>query len=66
MPRESRSHYQVYLLRLWRERPASAGNPAAWRFVLENPNTRQKHGFDKLEGLLAFLQACVSVEAAPE
>jgi hypothetical protein len=49
--------YQVYLLRAWRERPASPGHPAVWRFSLEDVRTRQRRGFGSLEGLVAFLRA---------
>jgi len=49
--------YQVYLLRLWRERPASPERPAVWRFSLEDTRTRQRHGFGDLEALVAFLRA---------
>ncbi len=63
---ELENHYQVYLLRLWRERPASPNHPAEWRFVLENPNTRQKRGFDSLEGALVFLRAQIDAEQQGE
>jgi len=49
--------YQVYLLRLWRERPALPGRPAVWRFSLEDTRTHQRRGFARLEELVAFLQA---------
>jgi len=50
------SRYQVYLLRLWQERPASPGRAAVWRFSLEDPRTGRRHGFANLEGLMAFLR----------
>lgn len=48
--------YQVYLLRVWRERPALPGRPAVWRFSLEDTRTRQRRGFATLEALVAFLR----------
>lgn len=57
---ETRPCYQVYLLRLWREQTASAEHPAAWRFVLEDPKTRQRRGFANLQALMAFLGEIVS------
>ena len=53
--------YQVYLLRLWRERPALPGRPAVWRFSLEDTRTRQRRGFASLEGLTAFLRAQIGM-----
>jgi len=49
--------YQVFLLRVWRERPASPGRPAVWRFSLEDVRTRERRGFGDLEALVAFLRA---------
>jgi len=54
-------HYQVYILRLWQERPASFDRPATWRFSLENVLTRRQQGFANLEKLVAFLQEQVGV-----
>jgi hypothetical protein len=48
--------YRVYLLRLWRERPASPQHPAVWRYSVEDTCTRQRHGFGRLEELTAFLR----------
>ncbi|HEY54508.1 MAG TPA: hypothetical protein G4N94_13745 [Caldilineae bacterium] len=47
----------VHLLTMWCERPAQPGQPALWRFSLEDPRTRQRHGFADLEALTAFLRA---------
>lgn len=56
--------YQVYLLRLWRERPASAERPAVWRFSLEDTRTGERRGFGDLEGLVDFLRVkLLSVES---
>ena len=47
----------VHLLTMWRERPAQPGQPALWRFSLEDPRTHQRRGFADLEALTAFLRA---------
>jgi hypothetical protein len=48
--------YQVYLLRLWRERPASFECPPVWRYSVEDIRTRQRYGFGSLEELMAFFR----------
>ncbi len=50
-------HYRAYLLRLWQEQAAVPGRAAIWRFMLEDPKTGQRRGFDGLDSLLAFLCA---------
>ena len=47
----------IHLLTMWRERPARPGQPAVWRFSLEDIQTRQRHGFADLDALVAFLRA---------
>lgn len=49
--------YQSYLLRLWQEKPATAGRPAVWRCSLEDTADRRRHGFAGLEELVVFLRA---------
>jgi hypothetical protein len=49
--------YQAYVLRLWQEQAATPERVAVWRFMLEDPKTRQRRGFENLECLLAFLSA---------
>ncbi len=60
-----RSRYQVYILRLWRkpadaadavESATSAEPSAAWRFVLEEPQTGQRRGFADFGALMSFLE----------
>ena len=48
--------YHVFVVRLWKERAASAGRPAVWRYSLEDPRTRERKGFGSLSALMAFLQ----------
>jgi len=48
--------YQVYLLRLWRERPASPEHPAVWRCSVEDTRTGQRRGFGSLAEAAEFLR----------
>lgn len=43
--------YQAYLLRLWRETPASP-----WRASVEDPHTGTRQQFANIAELMAFLQ----------
>ncbi len=43
--------YQVYLLRLWQERP---GEP--WRVLLQDPGSEQRRGFASVEECFAFIR----------
>lgn len=47
--------YRAFMLRCWEVRSAAPGGPVTWRFGLEDPDTRQRHGFADLEALVAFL-----------
>ncbi len=47
--------YRAYLLRCWEVRSPGPGNPAAWRFSLEDPDTKERFGFADMETFLAFL-----------
>jgi len=47
----------AHLLIMWRERPARPGQPAVWRFSLEDVQTRERRGFADLDDLLAFLKS---------
>jgi hypothetical protein len=53
--RRSRS----YLLRLWREEPASP-----WRAMLRSVSTKEEHLFHDLEGLVAYLETEVNGKKA--
>jgi hypothetical protein len=55
MMKQSESHYQSYLLRLWR-----AGEEKAWRMMLEHIGTHERYGFADLEGLCTFLREQMS------
>ena len=48
--------YQVYVMRLWRDKTPSEEIPSGWRFSIENPSTGQRRGFSNLEELVAFLE----------
>jgi len=47
----ARREYKAYLLRLWRE-----NHEAAWRAMLENPNSGERAAFATLGELVAFLE----------
>ena len=52
--------YHAYLLRLWR---TGEGETAAWRVLLEDPRTSERHGFADLNSLFAFLnETCHAAE----
>jgi len=44
--------YRAYLLRLWQ---TGEDETAAWRALLEDPRTGERHGFADLNSLFAFL-----------
>jgi len=46
------TRYRAYLLRLWQ---TGEDNAAAWRVLLEDPRTGERHGFADLDGLFTFL-----------
>ena len=54
--------YHAYILRVWQERPESAGQPAVWRFSLQDTREHQRVGFGSLDQLTAFLES--QMEAA--
>ncbi len=54
--------YQVFLLRQWQEQDASGGQPAVWRFMLENPMTGARRGFGSIQDLAAFLEEQVATK----
>ena len=58
--------YQVYILRAWQERPASAHQEPVWRFSLEDTGSGQRIGFSDLENLRDFLQAQIARQSSPE
>ena len=54
-PKDEQLSYRVYVLRTWRVEGESVGAPAAWRFSLEDPASRQRLGFPDLDALTRFL-----------
>jgi hypothetical protein len=48
------SQYHSFLLRLWL---ADGAEHPLWHASLENPHTREVHGFDSLEKLFEYLLA---------
>jgi len=55
----STSEYYSYLLRMWQ---VAADDEPAWRIVLENVQTSEKHGFASLEELLVYLRQVTAHE----
>ena len=53
--------YHSYLLRCWEE----DGVVTSWRFMLENPHTGEKQGFDSCEALLAFIESELAKGVTP-
>jgi len=53
------SEYYSYLLRMWQ---VPDDGHLAWRVLLENIQTGEKHGFSCLEELMAFLGQDISSE----
>jgi hypothetical protein len=53
--------YFSYLLRLW---CSNSETPFIWRASLENPMTGERHGFENLKNLFAFLEATTAVESS--
>lgn len=57
----------IYVVMLWQERTSLPGEPAVWRFSLEDARTGQKHTFGSLDQMVAFLQdrMCASEHTEP-
>ena len=53
MKKQKQRDHLSYLLRMWR---TGGEGDAVWRALLENPFTRERHGFASLEHLFTFLQ----------
>jgi len=45
--------YRPFLLTLWQEHSRGPGEPAVWRFRLEDPRNGQRRGSADLEALVA-------------
>lgn len=52
--------YHSYLLRFWR---VANKDGSVWRYQLENPHTGQRHGFNDLSQLIAFLDKLIAAGA---
>jgi len=57
---EKETHYQAYMLRLWRE---SADMP--WRATLQDPHSQEKVGFASVEQLLAYIRTQTRERPSP-
>jgi hypothetical protein len=53
------------MLRCWEARGERPGSPGAWRFSLENVQTKEKRGFPDLEALMNYLRAEMMAGPAP-
>lgn len=62
-PKESHPNYTIYLLTIWASEAGNASDPAAWRFRLENPRTKERKGFVGVEALIAGLVQVVQGDA---
>ena len=56
-PSDKQSRYQVYVLRLWREPAGTIELAPTWRFIIEEPKTRQRRGFADFSALMDFLKS---------
>ena len=55
---KTKKSYRSYLLRCWLPQDIEAGDPSAWRVVVETVSNEPRHwGFSTFEELVAFLQA---------
>ncbi|MBE2199259.1 MAG: hypothetical protein IAE79_11665 [Anaerolinea sp.] len=65
MAKQANQVYQSFLVRCWLIRPATEDEPETWRFELcEVAAEPQKHGFNNLEQLIAFMAAKLTAVAA--
>lgn len=48
--------YRTYILRFWQERNSDVDKEDAWRYSLEDAETRVRHVFHDLDGIVAFVQ----------
>jgi hypothetical protein len=65
MSKQADPVYQSFLIRCWFIPPATADEPPAWRFeVQEVTDESQKHRFSDLEQLQAFVAAKLVAVAA--
>lgn len=48
-----------FLVRVWQEPPAEEGEQPQWRASVEFIQTQEKHTFQDVESLIAFLQNVV-------
>ena len=65
MSKQTERLYHSFLVRCWSTLPATAGEPSAWRFeVQEVTDESQKHRFSNLEQLHAFTSAKLTAVAA--
>ncbi len=53
----------AYILRLWRERPASPEQMAVWRLSLTDVRNGERRGFGDPEALLAFLHERITTHS---
>lgn len=46
---------EVFIVRVWLERPKSKTAPAEWRGVVEHVGTKARHFFKEPDGMVAFI-----------
>ena len=49
--------YRSLMITFWEERSENPEVGTVWRFRVEQPRTRRRHGFASFEELVAFLRA---------
>ncbi len=57
--------YCAWVLRCWEAQGEGLDAPAAWRFSVEDPGTRERRGFASLAALTAFLRAELALGSDP-
>ena len=58
MQAEKQTPYLSFILRCWQEQPASADEPAIWRFELQPVvDEQERRAFGTFEALIDFLQS---------
>lgn len=57
--KEPHPSYTIYLLTVWFDSTENASDPAAWRFRLENPRTKEARGFVGVAALVTAVSEMV-------
>jgi len=63
---DERDDGRSYVLRLWRERPATRERPAVWRLSLIDTSTGERRGFGCLQDLIDHLALVIETANQPQ